>query len=252
MTNMGGRRARLIGLAAGALAVASLVAIVSLGPPLAGPPPSGPPTLPPVTGPVVYYELLDAAGSSLMERRLDGRSLSRRVAQRTDVDFGRTWTVDPTGRLAIALVPGPVDQELIAVSVADGATLWTVRTPSAPVDATTWSTDGSRVALATSGGENEAREAIVVDAATGQFVRGVIPEDVVLQGFDRDGGLILRQRVPAPQAATAAWRFLRLDPLATSVERLIAAPDIGPASDWSEDVDPAAGVAVDSILGDDD
>ncbi len=243
----------MIGLLATTLVVGSAIALTGLPGPRPGVDPSRPAaTDPPVAGPVVYYEILDADGSSLMERRLDGRSLPRRVAQRTDVDFGRTWTVDPAGRLAVAVVPGAADQELIGVAVANGATVWQVRTPNAPVDGAVWAADGSRFAVSTLGAENALREVLVVDASSGRFVRGAIPEDAILQGFERDGSLVLRQRLEVPQAVTAAWRFLRFDPATSTVERLGAAPDVGPASDWSEDVDPAAGLAVDSILADGD
>jgi hypothetical protein len=251
MRTMDRRRAGAIGLAAAAVVGACVVVLVGLLAPAADPRPSGSPAGP-LVGPVVYYELLDAEGSSLMERRLDGQSMPRRVAQRTDVDYGRTWTVDPAGRLAIALVPGAIDQELIAVTIADGGTVWQVRTPTAPIDAAVWSAGGDRFAVSTVGGENDAREAIVVEAASGHFVRGPIPEDAVLQGFDRDGALILRQRLPEDQGPTARWRFLRFDPRTAIVEQLIATPDVGPASNWSDDVHPGAGVAVETAQSGDE
>lgn len=253
MRALGGRRAGWIGLLATALVVGSLMALLGPGRTAPGPSASGPiASGPPPVGPVVFYEVLDASGASLMERRLDGQSPARVVAVRTDVDYGRTWTVDPTGGLAVALVPDATDQELVGVATASGATVWQVRTPIAPIDGAVWSADGGRFAITTVGGENEAREVVVVEASTGRFVRATIPEDSVLQGFDQAGGLILRQRLPAPQATTAAWRFLRFDPATTRVEHLTEPPDVGPASDGSEDVHPGAGVAVDQILGDGD
>lgn len=250
---LSGRRAASIGLFATVLVVGSLIALVGPGRTVPGPTPSGPPasSVPPV-GPVVYYELLDAVRSSLMERRLDGQSPARVVAVRTDVDHGRTWTVDPTGALAVALVPDATDQELVGVAIASGATVWRARTPIAPIDGAVWSADGGRFAIATVGDENDGREVVVVEASTGRFVRAAIPEDSVLQGFDDAGGLILRRRRPAPPATTASWQFLRFDPATTRVEQLPTPPDVGPASDWSEDVHPGAGVAVDQILGDAD
>lgn len=235
------------------LVVASLIALAGPGRIGPGPIASGRPASPaPPVGPVAYYELLDASSSSLMERRLDGQSPARVVAVRTDVDYGRTWTVDPAGSFAVALVPDATDQELVGVAIASGATVWRARTPIAPIDGAVWSADGGRFAVSTVGGENEPREVVVVEASTGRFVRATIPEDSVLQGFDQAGGLILRQRLPAPQATTAAWRFLRVDPATTRVEQLTEPPDVGPASDWSEDVHPGAGLAVDQILGDGD
>ena len=253
MRAMSGRRAGGIGLLATGLVVGSLIALVAPGRTAPEPAPSGPPvsTAPPV-GPIVFYELLDAAGSSLMERRLDGQSPARVVSVRTDVDYGRTWAVDPTGGFAVAVIPDATDQELVGVAIAGGATVWRTRTPIAPVDGAVWSADGGRFAIATVGGENEAREVVVVEASTGRFVRSTIPEDSVLQGFDSAGGLILRRRLPAPQATTAAWGFLRFDPATTRVEQLTAPPDVGPASGWSEDVHPGVGVGVDQILGDGD
>src|SRR5439155_25530930 len=55
--------------------------------------------------------------------------------------------------------------------------------------------------------------------------------------------------VTVPEGAAARWRFLRVDPHAATVERLAAPPNVGPASDWSEDVDPAVGLAVDTSIG---
>ncbi len=234
------------------LVIGTLTALLGVGRSGPGPIASGPPDGPGPDGPIVFYELLDASGSSLMERRLDGQSRARVVAVRTDVDYGRTWTVDPTGNLAVALVPDAADQELVGVAIASGDPVWSVRTPFAPIDGAIWSAAGGRFAISSVGAENDAREVVVVEAATGRFVRATIPDDAVLQAFDQAGGLILRRRLPAPQATTAAWRFLRFDPASTRVDELIERPDVGPASDSSEDVHPGAGVAVDQILGDSD
>src|SRR6266850_226717 len=95
-----------------------------------------------VVGPVVYTEVLDADGSALIERRLDGHSLPRRVAVRTEVDYGRTWSVDPRGTMAVALVPGRVSQRLEAISIADGTNLWELEIPNAQLDEAVWSADG--------------------------------------------------------------------------------------------------------------
>ena len=253
---MRGRRTRWIGLGAGTVAVLAVIFVAAWTPAdrygnLRNA--SGSAGIPPVAaGPVVYYEVLDAAASRLMERRLDGRSPARQVAARTDVDYGRTWIVDPTGTTAIAAVPGAEDQALEAVSVATGATMWSTRAPTAPVDQAVWSADGRFVALASIGDDTGSREALVIDAGNGRFVRQPIPDDAVVQGFDRAGTLILRQRLPSPQGVNVGWRFLRLDPAAGSVSGITELPDVGPASDWSEDVDPAAGLAVDTTLGPND
>jgi hypothetical protein len=240
-----GRPVVAIGVAATVVAGMVLAAIVAGVATAPGRPPSEPPSSGvAVSGPVVYYELLDAEGSSLMERRLDGRSLPRQVARRTDVDYGRTWTVDPTGNLAIALVPGDRDQELVAVAVAGGATVWDVRTPIAPIDAAMWAGDGSRFAITTVGDETEARQLVVVDAATGAIARARIPDDAVVQAFDRDGGVVLRERRADVPGSPPSWQFLRFDPATSAIDRLSALPDVGPASNWSEDVHPGAGLAV--------
>ena len=253
---MRGRRARRIGLVVGVAAVAVVAAVATWTTtnhrtfrPIDSNQPSDAPS---AGGPVVYYEVLDADASRLMERRLDGHSLARQVAQRTDAGYGRTWTVDPTGTIAVALIPGVDDQRLEAVSIATGEALWSARTPTAPVDQAVWSADGRHVALASIGGESTGREALVIDATDGGVVRVAIPDDAVLQGFDRDDALILRQHVPSPQGVNVGWRFLRVDSAAATIERLLVVPDVGPASDGSEDVDPAAGLAVDTTLGPND
>jgi hypothetical protein len=71
-----GRRSRWIGLGAGLLA-ALVVIVIEAGTPTDRSPDrpgaSGSASVPPVAGgPLVYYEILDAEGSRLMERRLDG------------------------------------------------------------------------------------------------------------------------------------------------------------------------------------
>ena len=253
MDRLRGRRSRWIGLGAGLLA-ALIVIVVAGGTPTDRlrdrPGASGSASVPPAPGgPLVYYEILDAEGSRLMERRLDGRSLAREVAERTDVDYGRTWTVDPTGTTAIAMIPDADDQELQAVSIATGAPIWSIRTPTAAVEQAAWSADGRVVALATIGTESGPRTVLVINATDGRFTSIAIPDDVAVQGFERDGGLILRQRVEAPDGANLTWRFLRVDPGAATIEHLAGVPDVGPASDWSEDVDPAAGLAVETSIG---
>ncbi len=212
--------------------------------------PAGPDASPDAApvGPVVYYEILDAEASRLIERRLDGRSPARIVASRTEVDYGRTWNVDPDGTMALAVISGPDDQKLEAVSIATGAVIWTTRTPMAPLDDAVWSPDGRLVALNVIGSNEVSREALIVDAATGRFNRFTIPEDVAIQGFDPAGGLVLRQHLPAADGVNAGWRFLRLDPAAATISRLTVMPEVGPANGGGEDVDPAAGVGVDAAV----
>lgn len=200
------------------------------------------------TGPLVFYEILDAEGSSLMERRLDGHSLARRVALRTDVDHGRTWTVDPGGSIAVAVVPLGEDQELEAIAVASGTSLWRIRTPAAPLDDAQWSADGRRLALLTGGAEGVLRALLVVEAGNGTISRARVPDDAILQGFDAAGGAVVRQRLTDPAGdRTTGWRFLRFDPAVGTLDPVAGLPDAGPASDWTDDVHPAAGIAVEAV-----
>jgi hypothetical protein len=245
---MGGQRAGLIGLAVAAIIVATAIGFA--GGPFLGPAASLPPSPAPAVGPVVFYEILGATSSRLLERRLDGRSLPRVVGERSDVEYGRTWIVDPDGTLAVAVVPGRDDQLLAAIAVATAQPLWEARTPIAPADAAIWSADGGRFALVTVGTELEARRALIVDSSTGVFVSAAVPEDAILQAFDRNGGLILRQRVPGPPEAAPAWRFLRFDPGSSIVEALVGLPDVGPASEGSEDVAPGAAIGIDTAFDD--
>src|SRR5439155_13714731 len=109
MGSLRGLRGRGVGLGSGIVGAVIVVALTASAPTdrrdVAGASPSTS-VAPDPAGPVVYYEVLDADGSRLMERRLDGHSLAREIAVRTDVDYGRTWTVDPTGTIAIAMIPG--------------------------------------------------------------------------------------------------------------------------------------------------
>ena len=248
-----GRSVRRIWLGAGVVAALVVVFIAAWTPTNRyrdlRRPSDAPSETPATVGPVVYYEILDATGSRLMERRLDGHSLARQVAVRTDAEYGRTWIVDPTGATAIAMVPGTDDQMLAAVSIATGNSEWSIHTPTAPMDQAVWSADGRQVALASIGSNTAPREAIVIDATNGDFVRVEIPADAVVQGFDPDGALILRQHLPSSRDVNVGWRFLRVDEAMATVERVAALPDVGPASDGSEDVDPAAGLAVDTTIG---
>src|SRR3989442_1775955 len=110
------------------IAVATAVAI-GLSRPGPGPNPSISPTAA-ATGPVVFYEALDADGSLLMARPLDGRSLARVIARRPNLDYTRTWTVDPSGRVAIAQFDGSDGSRLEAIDTATGASHWVVDAPA--------------------------------------------------------------------------------------------------------------------------
>ncbi len=262
MTAMGsvrGPRARWDGVGMGlavALAATAVIAVIAVAvwprpvPGLPGPSAeTATPAPSTAVGPLVYYEVLDAAGSRLMERRLDGRSIARQVAIRTDADQGRTWAVDPTGTVAIALVPGRDDQALEAIAIGTGAARWSIRTPIAPLDPVAWSADGRRFAIASLPDDAGPRQALVVDVAAGGLLKVTIPDDATLQGFDAGGGLILRQHLAQRGGDPIGWQFLRIDPGSGGIGRLAGPPDVGPASDGSEDVDPATGIAVDMAIG---
>ena len=167
-----------------------------------------------VGGPVVFYEVDDADGSELMVRTLDGRSLARVVAGRADIAGARTWSVDPTGSIAIAATTLPEGgTRLEAVSVATGATAWRVEAPPTGVAEGVWSTDGRRFATPTDSDNPANREALVLDTATGHFDRTPISNRAALQGFDPSDALIVRERRPGVVGeGNAGWRFLRLDP----------------------------------------
>ena len=249
------RRARGGWIGAGVAVVATAMGIagVTLALPATGPnrvaEPSRPPTPTETPGPIVFYEVLDAAGSSLMERTLDGTALARRVAIRVEVDEGRTWTVDRTGTIAVAVIPGTDEQRLDGVSIETGGTIWSATTPPAPVDGAVWAADGSRLALATIGTDSDTRQALVIDPTSGAVLAVGIPDDALLQGFDADGGLILRQHRVSKDGVNAGWDFLRIARDSLVVQRMAGAPKVGAASDGVEDVDPELGVAADTTLG---
>lgn len=246
----------IAGLAIGAMATLALI----VGGGLVSRPPSGPTasadgSRPPFGGggPVVFYEIDDADGATLMVRTLDGRSLARVVATRADLDEARTWTVDPTGTTAIAATNLPSGgSRLEGVSIATGATLWAMDLPPAGITQGVWSSDGRRFGTMTDPENPADRDAVIVDAASGVIGRTAIPDDAVLQGFDPDGGLILRQHRPSRDDANTGWQFLRLDPATGLIQRLAVLPDVGPASGWNEDVDPAAGIGFDQAVAADD
>ena len=240
-------------MAIAAIAVLSLVGGLTSTPP-PGPTSSGSAVAAAtsVVGPIVYSEVLDAEGSALIERRLDGHSLPRRVAVRTNVDYGRTWSVDPRGTIAVALVPGRRTQRLEAISIADGTDLWELEMPSAQLDEAVWSADGRRIAVLSRPDEAGPIEAFVIDARDGHLLRAVVPEGVVIQGFDADDALILRERERPAQAASPTWRFFRVDPATNVVERLIVPPAVGPGNSDTDDADPARGLGVIATPGPND
>ncbi|MFL5775751.1 MAG: hypothetical protein ACJ76W_05685, partial [Chloroflexota bacterium] len=236
-------------------AAAALIAVIAIAASiLAGAPPSRinepgrsptvAPTIAPATGPFVYYEILDADASVLMERRLDGRSLSRRVAARRDAEFGRTWSVDPTGEIAISGVMAGATTRLEAVSVADGGNRWSVDVPAIDLYPAVWSADGRRFAAIAEPVLAGATESLVVDTRDGRVIRTVVPDDSILQGFDEEDALVLRERLEPVGAPRPTWRFLRIDAASNVVRQTTAIPTVGPAADGVEDVDPAHGIAV--------
>lgn len=247
----GGRRPAIGIAVVGAIGVvaAALAALGGSRPPVSpGPPQPGSGAIPAVVGPTVFYEILDADGSALVERRLDGHSLPRRIATRPDADLGQTWTIDPGGTIAVAILPTDGQQERVeAVEIADGADLWQVELPFTAISEAVWSADGHRLALISRPDQAGPTESFVVDTRGGRVTRTVVPQGAVLQGFDVDDALLLREA--QGDGTVSAWTFLRVDPATNVVERLSAVPDVGPSTTGAEDVDPARGFAVTLSLG---
>jgi hypothetical protein len=244
---MSERRAReragiaAIGLVAG-VAIATILA-VGLGGPAPSPRTSASST--PV-GPVVFYEVLDADGSLLLARSLDGSSLARVVSRRPSIDYGRTWSVDPAGKVAIGRFDDSDGPRLEAVDVVTGASRWIVDAPAVDLDLAVWSADGSRFAATVDGEDESKRQAVIVDVASGTVSQVPIPPDPIPQGFDDDGGLVLRQRLLDAQGQGLGWRFLRIDPATRAIEQMPIPPALGPHTSGSDDVDPETGIGLDS------
>jgi hypothetical protein len=233
------------------IAVATAVAI-ALSRPGPGPGPSSAPTATATTsGPVVFYEVLDADGSLLMARPLDGRSLARVVARRPNLDYTRTWTVDPTGHVAIARFDGSDGSRLEAIDTVTGASRWVVDAPAVDLGFGAWSPDGARFAATTQPEDATKRQAVIVDVATGTVVNVTIPPAPGIQGFDADGALVLRERLTDAKQQTLGWRFLRIDPATAQIEQLSVPPAIGPSTTGADDVDPEIGIGLDIAPRDD-
>src|SRR3954447_11855719 len=225
------------------IAAAVLAVAVVLGSMLAGRPVTPTPTPPggsavpgsqaPASGPVVFYEILDANASVLVERRLDGVSLPRRVAERPDADVGAIWAVDPAGTIAISGVSDEQTAHLQAVAIADGSAIWAADVPSLGLDGSVWSVDGHRLAALARPEESGPLVAIVIDTRDGRVTRTVLPDGAALQGFDPGDALILRQRQDPGAVLKATWRFLRVDPASNVLQRMNGVPAVGPASDGS-------------------
>jgi hypothetical protein len=232
------------------VAVATALAI-GLSRPGPGPSPSVTSATPAVTGPVVFYEVLDADGSLLVARSLDGRSLARVVARRPNLDYARTWTVDPSGRLAIAHFDDSDGSRLEAIDTVTGASRWVVDVPAVDLGFGAWSPDGARFAATTQPEDATKRQAVIVDVASGAITNVPIPPDPGIQGFDADGALVLRERMTDAMQQTLGWRFLRIDPATAKIEQLSVPPAIGPSTTGGDDVDPAIGVGLDLAPRDD-
>ena len=228
-----------------AIGVLTALAIGSSRPgPLPGPSVVASPTAA-TTGPLVFYEVLDADGSVLMSRPLDGRSLARVVARRPSADYARTWTVDPSGRVAIARFDGTSGSKLEAVDTVTGASRGVVDAPAVDVGFGAWSADGARFAATTQPEDATKRQAVVVDVASGSHAEVPIPPDPGIQGFDADGALVLRERLTDAKQQTLGWRFLRVDPATSTIEQLAVPPAIGPSTTGADDVDPEVGIGLD-------
>ena len=236
-------------LVAGA-AIATVVAAggLLLGPGRTPPPAASGVASPPAsavafTGPIVYYEVLDARASVLVEQRLDGATPPRRIAERPDAIAGRTWSVDPSATVAVSSVIDGETSRLAAVSVADGQALWAADLPAIDIGAAVWSADGRRLAALARPIDAGQPETLVIDTRDGRVTRTAVGDDAVVQGFDADDALVLRRRSDEA-AGGPTWRFLRIDPASNVIHALTAVPSMGPRSDGNEDVDPGAGLAV--------
>ena len=255
---MRGPRGRWIG--AGAALAAALVVVVGVT--VVRPPeraararPSGgphPPT-PVAVGPLVYYEILDADGSHLMERRLDGHSLARGVASRTDVEYGRTWIVDPAGVDRDRPRPrrGRREQRSRPSRSRPAPPCGRPGRPTAPVEQAVWSpADGQRRASPDRHGHRaSARPSWSMQHAAVR-AQVAVPDDAIVQGFDArrrpDPPPARSRRGRASRSAGASCGWIRRPGRSSASPTL---PDVGPASDWSEDVDPRVGLAVDTTIG---
>jgi hypothetical protein len=243
---------------AAAVAAAAIVAVAAIGrtpaPPsrdVTGPPSFTTPTRPPAGSVIAYYEVLDADGSLLYERVLDGVSLPRLVVERPSADFSRTYTVDPTGQVALAAVSSAGNAELEAIDVFSGDSLWRVRTPVLEMESAVWSSDGRRWAALVGEVDLAAEPSVLIaDVSSGSTVLVALQERAWPQGFASSGALVLTERsedldVPAP------YRFLAVDPASGGIARLPSAPPVGPHSVFADDVAPARGLAVAAFSIDD-
>jgi hypothetical protein len=240
-------RLAAVGVAAGVIvALALAVEFGRRAGPGPGPSPAPSSASSPV-GPGVFYEVLAADDSVLMARSLDGRSLAQVVARRPSFDYGVAWTVDLSGRLAIAQFDENGGSHLEAVDTVTGASRWDVDAPVVDLGLGVWSSDGSRFAATTEPEEDTLREAVIVDVANGTVQRVSIPPDPDLQGFDSDGALVMRERLTDVLGQTLGWRFLRIDPATTTIEQLPVPPAIGPRTNGSDDVDPETGIGLEGV-----
>src|SRR5690348_11222943 len=181
-------------LVAGATAVAVVLASALLGrgstpPPTATVAASPPSSEAPAAGPIVYYEILDARASVLVEQRLDGASRPRRIAERTDAIAGRTWSVDPAATMAVSGVIDGDASHVAAVSIVDAQPLWAIDLPAIEIGTAVWSADGRRLAALARPVDAGQTEALVIDTRDGRVTRTAIPGDAIAQGFDRDDAL---------------------------------------------------------------
>jgi hypothetical protein len=168
---------------AGGVATVVVVVAVGLARPAVTPEPAprpGTASTAPGVGPVVYSEIVDADGSVLVERRLDGQSLPRRVASgpsrgRADL-VGRSR---PDRRRAA--VAGRAGWRLDAVSIVDGSELWTVDIAGVDLGEAVWSSDGHRLALIDRPEDAGPTQRSSSTSATAHGVRTILPDDAVLQ-----------------------------------------------------------------------
>src|SRR5260370_1069568 len=128
------------------------------------------------------------------------------------------------GIAAIGLFDGGEGWRFEAIDRVTGASRWIVDSPAVDLGFGAWSMDGIRFAATTQPEDATKRQAVIVDVASGALVNVPIPPDPGIQGFDADGALVLRERLTDAMQQTLGWRFLRVHPATSQIDRLSAPP----------------------------
>jgi hypothetical protein len=207
----------MVGAAAigGAVLVAVALVAVALRPTTA---PESSPSAPaqrPFSGVVAYYEVMTGRGVTLYERRLDGISLPRAVAQQTGASYGRTFSVSPDGRWALAFLPtqgqdGGLDVTVARIDIATGD-----RTELGTIDGVAiqglgiWSADGAAWANTALDADGDRLGTAVVDVAAGRLtvIKDTRGRPYAFEGPTR----LLLYEERGPVDAPQDWAFQRID-----------------------------------------